>query len=392
MVCTACAKKIHEHLYEMRLRACPHCGAELSRTGVADSGAASGLPNAPGARHHKLTFSGDAGEFFRIWVVNMFLGIVTLGVYFAWAKVRTRRYFYAHTSLAGHTFDYLARPLSILKGNLVVGVGFAAYLLVGRVWPELVYIPLALYALAFPFLVYQTLRFRAHYSAYRGVRFRFVGTPAESYRAYLLWPLFGALTLGLGYPLAAFKQRRFYAANMAFGGTINRFTGNSRPFYGFYGSALGIAALGAAGAFGLVFLLPNAAFAAGSLETYQTTMVGAFVLIYVGVIALGALLRQFIDARVTNYTWAQSTLGGVRFHSTLRARDLFGIQLSNLLAIIVSLGLLIPWAKVRYTRYVLAHLSVTVEGDLEGFVAAKGQGQSALGDAAADLLEFDVGF
>ena len=80
MYCTACAKEIHEHLYEMRLRACPHCGADLSRTGVADPGAVQGVVKASGARHYKLTFSGDAGEFFRIWMVNMFLSVVTLGI------------------------------------------------------------------------------------------------------------------------------------------------------------------------------------------------------------------------------------------------------------------------------------------------------------------------
>ena len=392
MYCTACAREIHEHLYEMRLRACPHCGADLSRTGVADPGAAQGTVKTSGARPYRLTFSGDAGEFFRIWIVNLFLSVVTLGIYFAWAKVRTRRYFYAHTSLAGHSFDYLARPLAILKGNLVVGAGFGAYLLLQQLQPELAYLALGLYALVFPLLALQTLRFRAHYSAYRGVRFRFLGTLGEAYRSYLFWPLAVPLTLGLAYPLVAFKQRRFYAANMAFGGTRNRFTGTSGTFYRIYGSALGIVALGVAAVFGAMFLLPGMVYAVGSAGGAQVSVVGMAVLTYLGVITLGVLLQQFIYARVGNYTWAHSTLGQVRFTSTLRARDLLGIRLGNLLAILFSLGLLIPWARVRYTRYVLAHLSVTVDGDLEGFLAARGQAQNALGDAAADLLEFDVGF
>ena len=391
MYCTACAKEIHEHLYEIRLRTCPHCGADLSRTSVADLEAVQGVVKTSGARHYKLTFSGDAGEFFRIWLVNMFLTVVTLGVYFAWAKVRTRRYFYAHTGLAGHSFDYLARPLPILRGNLVVGAAFGAYLLIQQLQPELAYVALGLYALVFPFLAFQTLRFRAHYSAYRGVRFRFLGTLGEAYRSYLFWPLAVPLTLGLAYPLVAFKQRRFYAANMAFGGTRNRFTGTSGTFYKIYGSALGIVALGAAGVFGAVFL-PSMAYAVNSAGGAQVPIIAVVVFAYLAVIVLGVLLQGFIYARVGNHTWAHSTLGQVRFTSTLRARDLLSIRLGNLLAILFSFGLLIPWARVRYTRYVLAHLSVTVEGDLDGFLAAKGQGQNALGDAAADLLEFDVGF
>jgi len=38
-------------------------------------------------------FTGKGGEYFRIWIVNICLTILTLGIYSAWATVRTRRYF-----------------------------------------------------------------------------------------------------------------------------------------------------------------------------------------------------------------------------------------------------------------------------------------------------------
>ena len=43
-----------------------------------------------------LEFRGKTGEFFGIWIVNVFLTIITLGIYSAWAKVRTNRYFYGN--------------------------------------------------------------------------------------------------------------------------------------------------------------------------------------------------------------------------------------------------------------------------------------------------------
>ncbi|MGI9420607.1 MAG: DUF898 family protein, partial [Geminicoccaceae bacterium] len=61
-----------------------------------------------------FAFTGRAGEYFGIWIVNLLLSIVTLGIYSAWAKVRTRRYFYGNTKLADSTFDYLASPVQIL--------------------------------------------------------------------------------------------------------------------------------------------------------------------------------------------------------------------------------------------------------------------------------------
>src|SRR5512146_3042572 len=74
---------------------------------------------APAPIEHPFDFRGDEREYFRIWIVNLALTILTLGIWSAWAKVRTERYFYANTRVAGTPFEYLARPLPILKGRII---------------------------------------------------------------------------------------------------------------------------------------------------------------------------------------------------------------------------------------------------------------------------------
>ena len=44
-----------------------------------------------------FSFTGNASEYFGIWIVNLLLSIVTFGIYTAWAKVRRLRYFYGNT-------------------------------------------------------------------------------------------------------------------------------------------------------------------------------------------------------------------------------------------------------------------------------------------------------
>ena len=39
-----------------------------------------------------IEFSGSAREYFGIWIVNLILTIITLGIYSAWAKVRRQIY------------------------------------------------------------------------------------------------------------------------------------------------------------------------------------------------------------------------------------------------------------------------------------------------------------
>lgn len=43
-----------------------------------------------GIAAYRLRFSGSGGEYFRVWIVNLLLSIVTLGLYTPWARRRTR--------------------------------------------------------------------------------------------------------------------------------------------------------------------------------------------------------------------------------------------------------------------------------------------------------------
>src|SRR6187549_2650949 len=72
----------------------------------------------------RISFEADGAEYFRIWITNVALTVVTLGIYSAWAKVRRQQYFYRTTRLDGSSFDYHGQPLAILKGRLV---GFALF-------------------------------------------------------------------------------------------------------------------------------------------------------------------------------------------------------------------------------------------------------------------------
>ncbi len=108
-----------------------------------------------------FVFTGKGGEYF---IVNVFLTIVTLGVYSAWAKVRTQRYFYGNTFLDDSSFEYLADPVKILKGRLI-----AAFFLIVYIGSD--YISWALNAVCFavlilvtPWIVSKALRFRNHNS------------------------------------------------------------------------------------------------------------------------------------------------------------------------------------------------------------------------------------
>ena len=83
----------------------------------------------------RISFEADGAEYFRIWITNIALTVVTLGIYSAWAKVRRQQYFYRTTRLDGSSFDYHGQPLAILKGRLVGFALFSTYSWAGYVSP-----------------------------------------------------------------------------------------------------------------------------------------------------------------------------------------------------------------------------------------------------------------
>src|SRR5882762_10043591 len=134
-------------------------------------------------------FTGTAAEYFRVWIVNLFFTLATLGIYSAWAKVRKRRYLYGCTRLDGESFDYFASPKAVLRGRIVAVAIFVAYALAGEVYPPAHFAFWAIGALALPWLLVKALSFNARNSAYRGLRFDFEATPGQAARSAATSPI-----------------------------------------------------------------------------------------------------------------------------------------------------------------------------------------------------------
>lgn len=68
---------------------------------------------------YQFKFHGKAEEYFGIWIVNILLTLITLGLYAPWAKVRRLRYFYQNTEFLTRRFDFTGLPEKIFIGRLI---------------------------------------------------------------------------------------------------------------------------------------------------------------------------------------------------------------------------------------------------------------------------------
>lgn len=345
-----------------------------------------------GSQRYRLIFSGTAGEYFRIWIVNLFLTVVTFGIFAAWAKVRSRRYLYAHTLLAGQPFDYMANPWFIFKGNLIVGAGVLLYLFADTYDVVFSSGVLAAFYLVLPFLIFKSLRFNAHNSAYRNIRFRFYGNLKESYGIYLLLPILIPLTLGLIVPYWMYRRKKYFFQNFSYGSTRNCFKGKSGAFYRTYGIA-GLLSLAFVGLIGVGIMVFATVVKDISVQQagFKQAIIMIPIVIYAMMMVYFTLIQQYIYVRVTNLCWAQTRAGDLKFESRLQIKSLLWIRLTNIFAILVSAGLLIPWAKIRRIRYVLNSLAIISDRSLDEYTAAAEADESAIGDVATDFFDISIG-
>ncbi|CBJ52082.1 YjgN family protein [Ralstonia solanacearum] len=345
-----------------------------------------GTPAPAAPQPLRVSFRGSGSEYFRIWIVNLLLTIVTLGLYSAWAKVRTLQYFYRNTQLDGASFDYHGSPIAILKGRAIVFALAVAFNLSGQVSPALTLVMMAALGLVFPWLLVRSLRFRMANSSYRGLRFAFTGKDAEAYKVFLLWPILTFFTFYLLAPFAHQRFKQYQHRNTRFGTTSFDFSATAGNFYGVYLRTAGLGVLGGIllGVVALVMGLSSAAFS-GKAGAAAVSFVPFLLMV-----AVVLFLAPYFQSRLQNVVWNHTTLGAHRFKSEVSASKLFWIYASNAALLLVTFGLFMPFAKVRLARYKLESVTLLAAGSLDTFVAGESTKVGALGDAAVDWYDIDI--
>jgi len=303
----------------------------------------------------------------------VFLTILTLGLYSPWAKVRRLKYLYRNTHLPGGSFDYHANPVAILKGRLIAFALLLGSTLLYQFDPFLGVVFALIFLLIYPWMLVRSRMFNLHNTSYRNLRFGFAPVYGEAYRIIFGGTLLSVLTLGLAIPAVRYWRARMQVNHSRFGSLGMRLheSVTGKRFYGIYFEAF-------AAIFVVSFLVR---FSIGD-ATAQLLSTPIYLAVFL-------VLNDAIDRLV---------IGGIQIgrhslHCGWRLPRLLWLRLTNLAAILLSLGLLIPWATIRLRRYQVAHLEATLSASgLDEVIAVQQEEVSALGDEVGDAFDYDFGF
>ncbi len=361
---------VNEEEYPERTEIIRRCITEKERGRDASKGTSQEQNNAyVMTKARTFEFHGNWQEYFKIWIVNVGLSIITLGIYSAWAKVRSKKYFYGNTLLDGSAFEYLAKPVAILKGRIIAVIFLIGYLSVDYFYP--LYSWIFVVALpALPLLITRSLKFRLRNTMYRNVRFNYHGKYADALMAWTALPVLLPFTLFLLYPYIVLKRKMLFINFSSFGATRFKLNAISGDFYSVYFRAGGI-----------YFL---SAIISGFLSS-------AFVWLGVVAIAFGYLyMTASIHAGINNIVINGTTLDSHRFESNMYGDELFGIYVMNLIAIVSTLGLATPWAMVRVAKYRASCTKMYVHGDLSHYIDQALDDDQAFGEEIGEVFDMEI--
>lgn len=389
--------------------------------------AVSVVPTPAAPQRLAVQFTGSGSEYFRIWIVNLLLTVVTLTLYHPFAKARKLAYFHANTLVDGHALGFHGNPYKMLRGYLLVLAFSVTYAVGTRLSPMLALAAIGCFVLVWPALWRASLQFRLGNTSWRGLRFGFDGKVAGAYRAMLPgavpWVAMvamgvlmqppqtqgeevapGTTALATGFMLAALAAcllvplslawiKRYQHGHYTYAGQRSRLEAGTGAFYRLSFKIVGVMFLISL-AMGLL-VGGSAAFLAKTTEdpaSNQSITLAVYASMLAGYALMFVIALPYARSRLQNLVWGQTRSEALQFHSVLRLWPLAGLTLKNLLLTLITLGLYWPFAAVASARMRLQAVSVDVQGDLSQWIAAsQGQPGGATGDAAGDFFGFDLG-
>jgi len=294
-------------------------------------------------------------ELFRLFIVNVLLGMLTLGAYRFWGKTRVRQYLWSRISFDDEGFEYTGLGSELFR-SFLGALGIFVCLIAtseGLEYGLLLVVPgfertvvlafsLALYLLA-GIGAYSARRYLLSHTCWRSIRFGLSGSSGPYAKKLLYSQLLNVLTLGLYTPFRRNQLTSYQLNNTWFGSEQLVYDGKGRDLF------------------------------------------RRFLLTYLLMIPTLGLMWFWYKAEEYRYIAAHTQLQGARFAVTISAGQLLRLNLGNWLLLVCTLGLAYPLTLLRKARALCLHFVVDGPVAYEA-IAQCGQPVVSVGEGLAGVF------
>jgi uncharacterized membrane protein YjgN (DUF898 family) len=308
-------------------------------------------------KRYDLQFHGSGTSFFLIFLKNILLSLLTLGIYFAWAKTERRKYVWQNFEFNGQHFRYTGTGVELFKGYLVVVFAYGAFFwlsyFAGLVSAHLktafeIAFVLGVF-LIIPSIIYRSRHYLYSRTNWRGIRFGLEPQNGEYTKSFFLGYLYTILSFGIYLPIMTNRLYRVMMNNTRFGTLEFSYTGKDREAW-----RMGIAAF------------------------------------FLSIVTLGFYYPCYL-AKIAKYRGRHTRVGpDACLDYQMTGGDFLWIFLLNIWGTTLTLGLAFPWITMYSLRYMTKRIYVEGEIDFDSIEQREG-GAGAVADGFADAFDIGLG-
>ena len=342
-----------------------------------------------------IAWEGNPWSLTGLCFLNMLLIIITIGIYWFWARTEYRRFMWQMVRVENEPLEYTGTGKELLIGYLrlfifiilpVIAVVAGTQLALGPQHPIVVAGTLFLYM--FLLFLYFVGVFRAHRyilsrTRWRGIAFG-LNRGAGNYAGASLWTaVLTGLTAGWLWPWRIVMLRRKITSTMFFGSVPFGFKCSARSLY----PPFALIWLSFASAFGSFVAIQIALM--GQMQSQPNPPIDVVfeqiphlaLLVILAAIPMALIGLSWYEARKLNLFAGATKIGPLTAKLSASGGSMLWLTFSNLLIMGLSLGILRPVAQARRLRYIVSRLEFFGQANLDDVM----RGQEQTGSQGAGL-------
>jgi len=305
-----------------------------------------------------LKFHGDHGTLVGLRIMNNILKVVTLGLYYPWARASVLNYMYGETEFQQSRFVFHGTGKEMFRGFikalalLIVLYGFLFYCTYTKD-PTLAIVGALVFffgiSLIIPLAIHGSAKYRLSRSSWRGIHFGYRGKLNEFFKSYMYHWVLTIVTFGIYGAWFNVAIRKYIYENARFGNVQFSFHGRG----------------------GDLFLL---------------RLKGIFLSIITLGIYLFWYMKELVEFELNNLKITQNGRE-IRVRTTISAGQIFSMIVVNYFIIVFTLGIGTGIAINRVMRMSLDNIEFDDAIDSDTLVQTEAEYKDATGDDLSGLLD-----
>lgn len=309
----------------------------------------------------KIIFKGDGWDLFGILILNWILTMITLGLYYPWAKAKKLQYLFSQCDFAGTRFTFHGTGKEMFIGFIKaygLFLGLFILLIAGTFSQNqlLMFAAIALFYIAIfvlmPFAIHGMMRYRSSRTSWRGIHWGYRGNRGTLIGKFIGGLLLTMITLGIYGSWFVSNLRTYIIGNTRFGSVQFSYTGKG-------------------------------------FDLFIINLKGIFFTLFTLGIYFFWYKRNYHNYFINNI-FAEQDGKQLPLKATTTAGGYFELLIINLLLTIFTLGLAFPWVQIRTLRFFFSNLEMHPEFNPANITQTEEEYKNAMGEDIGDMMDIGI--